>query len=210
MYTIDYAYAQCKKLVDKIGSSLFTLPKFLTLFEAATYDFIGPSIKYIENTQEIRDDIRTLYRPLSLEITSLNGSIGICSFPDDYLYLLSIKLVNNNKTDPPVRKVKLIRHGEQNINALNPHSRPTKEYPTVIYYSDYIEIHGGIISGYLKGSYVKKPKFGINQTDIVVDLPDNVVQKIIKKTAYTFDLSVADERTNSQLEDENIYRQRGK
>ena len=209
MYTVDYAYERCLDQVDKVGSDLFELPKFLNMFKTATYDIIGTDFKFIENTEEIRDDIKTLYRPLSVSISVVNGA-SICSLPSDYLHMMAAQVYNSNTSVPKVRETRIIRHGEVNIRQLDPHNRPTTEYPILIYFSDYIEIKGNIIEGTVSGSYLKKPTFGENETESIVDLPDQTIEQVLKKVAYLFELSVADERTQLQLQDDNIYRERGK
>lgn len=209
MYTIEYAYERCLDQVDKVGSDLLELPKFLNMFKTATYDIIGTDFKFVENTQEIRDDIKTLYRPLSVSISVVEGA-SICSLPSDYLHMLYAQVLNGNTSAQAVRETRIVRHGEVNIRQLDPHNRPTVEYPIIIYFSNYLEIQGGIISGYVKGSYLKKPEFGEYETESIVDLPDQTIEQVLKKVAYLFELSVADERTQLQLQDENIYRERGK
>ena len=79
-YTVSHLYDKVTEGLDKMGSDLFTVPYVLNKLEAATYDFIGESVKFIENTQEIRDDIRTLYKPYSWPIVvlpSIDFSKGI-------------------------------------------------------------------------------------------------------------------------------------
>ena len=62
-YTVKHLYTKVLEGTDKLGFDLIPLSVVMNRLETATLDFIGETVKFIENNQEIRDDLRTLYKP---------------------------------------------------------------------------------------------------------------------------------------------------
>lgn len=214
-YTINHLYKKVLEGADKMGSDFFPLPYVMNKLESATYDFIGETIKYIENTQEIRDDLRTLYKPYKLTVVAdeSDTTFKAVVLPSDYLHLMNAKVIDSKV---PVRDTRVIRHGQTEIFESNPNTRASAEYPTVVIYKNYLKIISPGTPTHVQGFYVKKPIFGayMEQDDdievnIAVDLPDNVTEKIIKSIVNEIFIATGDPRAQLQLQDKMLYRKRG-
>lgn len=182
--TIDYFYNKFLVRIDKEGSEIYSPAVVMELLESSTYDFIEETVKYLENTQQLRDALSTLHTPYSLALTvnPSNSEEMLATKPEDYLTLETARVIDSVST---VRTTKLIRKGEVNINRNNPNKKPTAEYPVVIQYQDYIACLGSANQTFVKGFYIARPTFGdvtANQeTEVVVNLPDETLDKIMNK-----------------------------
>lgn len=198
--------------VDKLGSDLFSLEYVLNRLEANTYDFIGETVKYIENNQEIRDDIRPLIKPLNETLNALVAGEYVATLPSDYLHLASVRVVDDNVT---VRDTRVLRHGQVEIYESNPNKKSAPEYPIVLMYENFIKVLSPGSPSSVVGFYVRKPNFYVYNedddfdTEIAIDLPDNVVDKIIKDIINDIFVATADPRANVQYQTKEQYRKRG-
>jgi hypothetical protein len=212
-YTVDYLYKKVLDGTDKIGSDFFTIPYVMSKLEAATYGFIGETIKYVENTQEIRDDLSTLYKPFKLPVVqdSENPDFKVVATPKDYVHLLTAKVVD---ADVQVRETTLIRNGQDEIYTIDPDTKPSAEYPLLSVYANYFKILSPGNPTHLQGAYIKKPTFGKFgpqddiETEIAVDLPDNSTEKVIKILIKDIFVSTADPRAELGFKNEETYRHR--
>lgn len=221
MYTVQYLYDRILSGIDKEGSDLITLEDVMRRVKDATYDFIGETVKYIENTQEIRDDIRTLYKPFRWPLIELPEVADVVdppparygySLPDDYQHLMSAMVEDENVT---VRDTRIIRHGQLEIYQSNPNKKPAAEYPLLVLYSNYIEVFSPGSPKDLVGFYLVKPTiWTYNEnanldTVIAVNLPDHSVEKIIRDVINDIFISTGDPRAQGQFQTKEQYRKRG-
>lgn len=212
-YTVQKLYDRVLEGTDKIGSDLFTLPDVMSRVETAAYDFIGETVKYIENTQEIRDDLLPLYKPFTITLIEdpNDANYKVAPVPTDYHHLMQIKVVNESK---PVRKTRVIRHGQEEIFEINPNKKATEEYPTVVLYKDYFRIISPGTPVSVTGFYIKKPTFPTLDensdldTEIAVDLPDHSTEKLIKTVITDWLISTGDPRAPMQHQERELYRNR--
>lgn len=214
-YTVQKLYTKVLEGADKMGSDFFPISYVMNKLETATHDFIGETVKFIENTQEIRDDLRTLYKPFKENLIDdpNDSDYKVMALADDYQHLMSAKVIDANVT---VRKTRIIRHGQVDIYQDNPNKKATAVYPIVVLYNDYLRIISPGNPVQVTGFYVKQPTFGDFsvhdniENEIAVDLPEFAVDKIIKTIINDIFVSTGDERANIQYEQKETYRKRGK
>jgi len=213
-YTISHLYKKVLEGSDKMGGDFYTVPYVMNRLETATYDFIGETVKYIENTQEIRDDIETLYEPLNkvlIQDPNDPASMSV-ALPNNYLHLMSAKVIDPTTV---VRMTRLIRHGQEEIFEQDPNTMPSADYPSVVIYSNLLKILSPGSPTKIVGMYVRKPNFGNYtpeddiETEIAVDLPDNATEKIIKTIINDIFIAVGDPRAQGQFISTEAYRKRG-
>lgn len=212
-YTLANTHLKLNQLTDKMGSDYFPMPLFLNFFETATYDFIGERLKQVEKTQEITDDIRPLILQTNLMVGAdpNNSEKAVIPIPANYLRLLAYDIYYTDETK--CRRADLVRHGEAIVSALNPNTQPTKQYPLITQYSSYLEVVAGVDTVNIEKAhlvYCKKPVFAIigenNNNDKIVDLPNDVIEKILKKTVMNLFNKTADERSQSSFQLDQAYR----
>lgn len=213
VYTLANTHRKLNQLTDKMGSDYFPMPLFLNFFETATYDFLGERLKHVEKTQEITDDIRPLIIPRDVVVSTDPNNAGkvVVPVPANYLRLLAYDVYYADGSK--CRRADLVRHGEAIVNAINPNSKPTKQYPAITQYESYLEINAGTDTANISKAhlvYCKKPSFaeiGVNNNDnILVDLPDDAIEKILKKTVLNLFNKTADERTQSSFQLDQAFR----
>ena len=214
-YTVNHFYKKVLELTDKMGSDFYPLPYVMNRLETATYDFIGETVKFVENTQEIRDDLLSLYKPFKLPvITDPNDSdYSSIALPSDYLHLMSASVMD---ADVTVRDTRLIRHGQEEVFLQDPDTRPTAEYPLLSSYDHYIRIYSPGSPEFIAGFYIKKPifgKFSVHDdadTEIAVNLPEQSIEKIIKTVVNEIFVATGDPRAQAQYVNKESYRKRSK
>lgn len=214
-YTVEHVYKKVMEGTDKMGSDFFSVEYVMNRLEAATYDLIGETVKFIENTQEIRDDIRTLYKPYKEDLIDdpNDNDYKIIALPSDYQHLMSVKVIDGNVN---VRKTRVLRHGQVNIFQGDPNKKATAVYPIVVLYDDYLRVISPGNPIQVAGFYLKKPTFGDFSVhdnignEIAVDLPEFATDKIIKTIINDIFVSTGDPRAIVQYEQKETYRKRGK
>lgn len=214
-YTVNHLYKKVLEATDKMGSDFFTLEYVMNRLETATYDFIGETIKFVENTQEIRDDLLSLYKPFMLPVVAdpLNDGSFLMALPDDYLHLMSARGVD---ADVSVRETTLIRHGQDEIYLNDPDTKPTVKYPLVFAYDTYLKLYSPGNPTHIQGFYIKKPTFGAYSVhddldvEIAINLPDNSTEKIIKQIVNDIFVAIGDDRAQMQYTNKETYRKRSK
>jgi len=214
-YTVEHLYKKVLEATDKMGSDFFPLPYVMNRLETSTYDFIGETVKFIENTQEIRDDLLALYKPFKIPIIPDpdNDEYYLASLPQDYLHLMSVKVKD---AEVEVRETNLIRHGQEEILLIDPDTRPHSEYPIVSSYETHLRIYTPGTPTFVVGFYVAKPTFGVFgvhddiETEIAVNLPDNSTEKIIKSIVNDIFVATADPRAQIQYANKETFRKRSK
>lgn len=213
-YTVNHLYKKVLEGTDKMGSDFYTVPYIMNRLEASTYDFIGETVKYIENTQEIRDDIRTLYKPFKYAVIEdeNDSTYKAVSLPEEYLHLMSAKVIDS---EVAVRETRIIRHGQEDILETDPDTKATAVYPTLVQYDNVLRIISPGSPTHVTGFFVKKPTFGPSdihlddlENEIAVNLPDNAVDKIIKNIINDIFTSTGDERAQGQFQIKETYRKR--
>ena len=214
-YTIDHLYDKVLEASDKMGSDFFTLDYVMNRLQTASYDFIGETVKFLENTQEIRDDLLSLYKPFLLPVVEDPSEPGtyLMALPDDYLHLMTVRGIDANVE---VRETTLIRHGQDEIFLQDPDTRPLAEYPLISAYDTYLKLHSPGTPTHIRGYYIKKPIFGAysvhddTETEIAVNLPDHSTEKIIKQIVNDIFIAVGDPRAQMQYTNKETYRKRSK
>lgn len=214
-YTVNHLYKKVLELTDKMGSDFFSIEYVMNRLETAAYDFIGETVKFIENTQEIRDDLLPLYKPFKIEvIVDPNDSdYASIALPKDYLHLMSARVMNS---DVAVRETTLIRHGQDEVYLQDPDTKPTAEYPLLSAYDTYIRIYSPGNPEYITGFYIKKPTFGKYSvhddldSEIAIDLPDQSLEKVIKTIVNEIFVATGDPRAQAQYSNKETYRKRSK
>lgn len=213
-YTVNHLYKKVLEGADKMGSDFFTAEYVMNRLETATFDFIGETVKYIENTQEIRDDIRTLYEPFKIATISdpNDNEYMSIALPKNYQHMMEAKVLDANVH---VRKTRTIRHGQEEIFETDPDTKATAEYPTIVMYQDIARILSDGTPTFVYGFYVMKPtfgKYGVHDdldSEIAVNLPDQGTDKIIKIIINDIFIATGDPRAQAQYLSANTFRKRG-
>lgn len=209
-YTVAHFYKKVLEGTDKMGSDFFPLQYVMNRLETATYDFIGATVKFIENTQEIRDDLLPLYKSYKLNVV-LTGDSKKVALPTDYLHLMSARVIDENVT---VRETTILRHGQDEIYMMDPDTRPTSQYPILFLADTYIDVKSPGMPLYVEGYYIKKPTFGKyselddTETEIAVNLPDASTEKIIKILINDIFQAIGDPRFQMQYQGRKVFRNR--
>jgi hypothetical protein len=185
-YTIEYCDVLMDQELDKLGSDLVTLPLKLMQFRKATYDFIRETVKYIEITQEVSDDLKSLLRYTTLPMVA-NGTPGQWQVldPNDYHRLITAEPFYapnpnqnqnlQNKSSIPAntflkkyKTIRIIKLGQEVAYNRDQFKKPTHEYPTVQRLSGKVLFDFGSDDGTLyknaRISYVKEPNFGFDES----------------------------------------------
>ena len=208
MYTIAYLYNRFLDKIDKAGSDIYSVDQFMEILESATYNFLGETIKYNENTQQLRDKLLPLYSDYKITIAEnpANAEEMIGTLMDDYFHVESCNVFGSAVT---IRNTQLIRKGELDIRRHNPDKKPTEEYPKVIQYKDYFAVYGNTTGTHLTGFYIKKPTFGDTSnniiTEIAVNLPDQSIQKILLFMVNETYQQQADPRYQLSINEEQAF-----
>tara|TARA_R110000851_G_scaffold152172_1_gene293722 strand:+ start:26 stop:676 length:651 start_codon:yes stop_codon:yes gene_type:complete len=208
-YSLSGTHLKLNQLCDKIGSDYFVMPVFINIFEMSAYDFISRKVKEIEKTQTIVDDIRDLIIPKSLNVISDPSSLGdyITGLPSDYFRLLAHNVYYKDGTE--CRRSDLIKHAEYETAKLNPNKKPSRYYPLILQYASTFQISAGpdAIPSSLKITYCKKPSFAdVSNPQIrIVNLPDDSIDNILKKTVVELFNKTADPRFASSDKLEKEY-----
>jgi hypothetical protein len=197
MYSLEETYYLILQKADKIGSDFFQLPVILNRFRSATYEYLDAIKKVLEMNQGITDDIKPLIVPKRFPLLAdadLGGMKG--PLPSDYYYLASIKPIYLGNTTP--RQTRVVRIGQDEIMKIDPFNKPTLEYPHVYQYENFINIQTNDVEEAIEVLilYIKKPVFAnLNEPQVrIVNLPDNVIEKIIEITVKQLFASTADQR----------------
>jgi hypothetical protein len=182
------------ELIDKQGSDYFPLPVKLDRFIALTYDFIRSNLVYMDATQPISDDIRTLIIESSdISIIKDSDSWKV-PVPSNYHRLITIApLIDGLKKS---REVTILKNGQETY-ALNPFREPTPEYPNVFRMNDFFYIKTGkdnsvYTNAYLK--YCKEPTFA-KEGELekrIVDLPIQSIIQICNQVSNSFRYTTSD------------------
>jgi hypothetical protein len=211
-YTVTEAYNRVLEEADKIGSDYYTLPQVLKAFKKETLNFIGERAKEVESSQEVTDDIRSLVESklIPFIINPDNPLERIASLPNDYHTKLTINVLYSDGLK--ARKPLIERHGETNTNTLSPFKKADRMYPVIQQFSNYFNIKTGLSAGSpiqpdkLILIYLKEPTFGKLQSDIIVNLPDQVCELLFSTTANSFLVNTGDIRAELDYKINQNYR----
>lgn len=211
---MDYTVAEVKEKLnqfsDKNGSDYFTLPVLLNYFHTATYDFVGERLDIVEKTQKITDDIRNIVVPLKLTVIAdpNDATRYITAIPANYLRVLSYDVLYADGTR--CRRADAMRQAEYTTAVLNPNKKPTKHYPIILQENNLFQIDSGDdVPAFMKITYAKKPSFAktsqLNRR--IVNLPDSSIEQILLMTVTRLFGSTGDERTQSNYQLQESFRQ---
>ena len=208
-YTLEEIRDKAEVFSDKMGSDYFTLPVFLSAFETSALGFIGLRLKQVEKTQEITDDIRNLVVPKKIPVIvdTNNLSRYIAPVPVDYIRLLSYDVIYQDGSI--CRQANLLRQSEKKHALNNPSEKPNKKYPIITQENELWEVDSGsTVPAFLKIYYGKKPSIASTNelTKRIINLPDDVIEKILLNTLKLLYGFTADERTALYDKFEKEYR----
>lgn len=212
-YTINFIYNKILDEIDKRGSDFMTVERVMDVLETETYNFLGETLDYLESTEKISNDIRTLYKPYSLNVIPdpNDSNFKAVALPEDYQHLYTAEVI-----DPFTFKTRKMRHGSYQAVKNDPNKKATAEHPVVVVYDNYMRIYTALPSNPTKveGLYVSKPIFGdpdgeIDE-EICVNLPDSTVQVILKKMIRSIFGAIGDERSVLSRDEDLGYRVKGK
>lgn len=208
-YTVQETNEKMKQLADKMGSEYFPLPVLLNFFETATFDFVGERLSKVELTQTITDDISNLV--VRKDITVIESPTVpekyIAPIPTNYLRRLAQTIKYADGTF--CRKVDFRTQGEYEVSKLNPNTKPTKMYPTLLQEENNFQIDcGDAVPFEIFLTYGKKPTFGTTGTPTarIVNLPDDAIEKILKITTKNLFQKTGDQRQQIAVQDTEAYR----
>jgi len=212
MYTVTQGYTRVLEEVDKLGSDYFALPQVLSAFKKEAFDFIEARAKEAEITQEVTDDIRTLVVPLKVTLTPNPDDAAhyIAALPNNYNRLLRLNIMYSDGIT--ARKPKIEKFGEHNTNMINPLTSPNRSYPLIQQFSNYFNVITGLpVGGVISPTemiiiYIKKPTFGTQQGQPIIDLPDSACELLFAKTATALLLNTGDPRAQVDFQVNQTYR----
>ncbi len=194
------------ELLDKLGSDYFPIDVKFGRFVTCTLDFIRENSIYLEATQEISDDLKTLLVRNRTMVMTEGPESGVYEVaqPIDYLRLIALEpyAYIDGRDTKKFKKVDIVKEGNRMAYDRDPHRKPTPFYPHVYRAGNMFEINVGVdISIYerAKMTYIKKPTFGnINDGNaILLNMTDIAVEKIMLKTAEALRFTTADETAAS-------------
>ena len=190
--TRDYFYTKFLGQIDKEGSDFYSLPIVMEVLETATSDFIDEVVKFLSGTQQLKDSLLDLYTHFDIPLATnpANPKELIASLPVNYRNLITVQVYDTGST---VRYTDIGKLGEMYIDEVNPQKRATAEYPKVFQYSNTFAVYGPS-SGKLRGFYIAKPTFATAGNEVVVDLPDASVEKIMQKMINIINAKEGDPR----------------
>jgi hypothetical protein len=213
-YTVTDAYNRILQEADKLGSDYFPLPDVLKAFKKETLDFIGSRAKEAEMNQEVTDDIRTLLVSSSIALIN-NPDVPLekmAGLPSNYHTRLSVNVLYNDGLK--ARSPLLERFGESNTNSISPFKKADRMYPRIQQFSNYFNIVTNLTaSSTIQPSkllliYIKKPTFGKNSTDIIVDLNDSVCEFLFAATANALRFNTGEPMAQTNFQVNQTYRKK--
>lgn len=214
-YSLEWFDDYADELLDKMGSDLFPLSIKLNRFKTMTLAFINDALKYMETTQKLSDDIKSLIVPgvkIPLQKDLINN-IWEAAEPSDYYRLISaVPLTSENGTDMKLcKEVKILKEGQRLAYSRDPFREATDEYPNIFRVSNLFQIDVGLKSTVVYDnalvSYVKKPVFGIlgDLTQRIVNLHDSAIEEIVLKTTDSLRFSTGDATSVSNFNFNQTY-----
>ena len=213
-YTVSEAYNRVLEEADKLGSDYFNKQQVLSVFKKETLDFVESKAKEAEINQEVTDDIRSLVISIGIPIIPNpdNALEKIAALPDNYLRRLSVNVLYNDSIRS--RKPTIERFGESNTNAISPFKKADRMYPRIQQFSNYFNIITGLSSSStvqpskLLLIYFKKPTFGKNDSDLVVNLPDTVCEYLFVQTAASLGINSGGTNAALKYQSNQLFRKK--
>ena len=212
-YTVSYCDRFMDELLDKMGSDYFPLPIKLSRFESITLNFIRESSTFLEATQELSDDIVELSNSKTINIGArdqlyMGKKFYRIPYPSDYIRLLNVipfpssngKYVLNNNYDVQIYKI-----GNFAKNENNPFRQATGKNINIYRIDGSVLIDTDQPVTHASFTYLKKPTFGKNPNDVMVNLSDLTVDKLMQKTCVSLRATTSDQDTAYM--DEYVERQ---
>lgn len=218
-YTIEYCDKYIDELLDKMGSDYFPLPIKMGRFVSTTLDFIRENTIYMEASQEISDDIKTLLVRTNMVMAPIAGSIGMFEVPEpnDYIRLVAVEPYAriNGVLTKKFKKIHIIKEGQRLAYERDPFREPSAFYPQVYRNTNVFEVNVGKDTDTYdtaKVSYIKFPTFGdiLVDTDIIVNLPPIAIEKIMLKVAESLRFTTADESAAAIYQFDQTFGKRNK
>lgn len=227
--TIEFFDRYTNEQLDKMGSDYFPLSVKLNRFKGLTLGYIRDNTRYFEVTQEVAEDIQTLFVRLQYNMTQdqLRNQIFFVNVPGNLFRLGTFKpfrstglvsenqsntvMTNSDESSSKVKRITIIKDGQEEIFSRSPYRKASPEYPTVKRYSGKYMFDFGVepdpIYNRVMISYIKEPKFGREDVDddLLVDLPDVLVERIISKTCDSLRFQTSDEAATSNFQFNRTY-----
>lgn len=209
-YTVEYCDKFMDELLDKMGSDFFPRPIKLRRFESVTLQFIRETTAFLEATQEISDDIVDLV--VSLDRSLVNGKTHSFMgkpfykivYPSDYIRLLNVFPIAKKGFETDF-EVKLYKLSNLATNLLNPFRKAEEGRVNIYRIDGSAIIDTNIPLQSASFMYVKKPTFGVNSKDIMVNMGDLMVDRLMQKTCVSLKATSSD--SDTVFMDEYVERQ---
>lgn len=213
-YTVNEAYIRVLEEADKLGSDYFTLPQVLKALKKETLSFVGARAKEIEINQEVTDDIRPLVASTLIPfIPNPDDALQkIATLPNDYHTKVSLNVLYTDGLKARVPTIE--RHGEHNTNSISPFRKPDRSYPLIQQFSNYFNVVTNIPAdatiqpNKLILIYIKKPTFGINTNEIVLNLSDSVCEYLFAETANHLRVNTGEPTASQDFQINQTYRKK--
>jgi len=202
-YTLDEVLEYTLDRADKKGSDMFQMPYFLNVFETQTYDFIDSLLPFLESNQRDTQDLQEIMLTKKINVVAdpVDNFKTNAALPEGLYHLSRVNPIFSGGVTS--RKPNLIRHGNYDGMKVDPHNRPTPEYPLITQFSNYINIDSGFNEKPTQViiTYLQEPVFATETelTKRIVNLPNGVIQSIIQKVVKEFVSSKGDPRTQSEF-----------
>jgi len=211
-YTLGEVDNKINILADKLGSDYFATPVLMSVFENATFDFIGERLKVFEKNQEITDDISNVIISTKLDlIESPDITFDLeytAAIPEDYMRLMAYGVIYEN--DERSRRARVMKNSQYIAMRNDPNNKPNTFYPIIVQMANTWKIYSGSVNVPTKFAivYCKKPSFApIDQPNTrIVNLSDEAIEKIILATVTKLFNITADQRTQSNYQFQEAFR----
>lgn len=232
--TIEFFDRYTNEQLDKMGSDYFPLSVKLNRFKGLTLGYIRDNTRYFEITEEVAEDIQTLFirRPFEMVQNQLKLNIFTVNVPENLFRLGSFlpyygSGILIDRADIPtssstvidtiqeetskVKRISIIKDGQEEIYKRSPYRKATPEYPNVLRYSGKYRFDFGVepdpVYNRTVITYIRYPQFGeeTNPNDLIVDLPDVLVERIISKTCDSLRFQTGDEAASTNFQFNRTY-----
>lgn len=222
-YSLEWVDLHIDSMIDKMGSDYFPLLVKFERFKTMTYDFIRENTQYLEVSQEVSDDLKTLLVRTKSEIVkdadSFASNIWDLPEPADYCRLVSVlPLILDSVTGREMikaKEVKIIKEGQNQAYKRDPFRIATAEYPNVLREANMFKIDvGADTTTYYKAllHYIKNPAFAViaNPDERIVNLSNIAIEKICLNTADSLRLTTGDATSTPNIQYNSSFGKKGK
>ena len=198
-YTVSYCDRFMDELLDKMGSDYFPLPIKLSRFESIVLTHIRETTSFFEATQELSDDLVAISVSKDFPLLSKNHvymakNFYKIVFSEKYMRLLNVNPYNNLAGEKgKVFEIKYYRIAHFNQNERNPFRTAKGDRINVYRLDNAVLIDSDKTFTHCYMTYIEKPVIGKNETDIILNFSDLVVDKLMHKTMVSLRSTTSDQ-----------------